>query len=150
MSRPGNSDTAISTGPAARPAAVSASCPHDRRDAWLRSQSDVASAVALPGQPGHGSAAFLRKQLVRIVDGRIHGGCNGVYELICPNCGDHPDVDYSGVPPRLQRLHGLRTLVDSLAAYRKHLGIPWAVGRAVSGPGEATAAQGGLVDDYCS
>ena len=142
ISRPGNSDSATSTGPAARPTAISAPCSHDRRDAWLRSGSDVASAVALPGHPGHGSAAFLRKQLVRIVDGRIHGDCNGVYELICPNCGDHPDVDYSEVPQRLQRLRGLRTLVDGLAAYRKHLGIPWAEGRAVSVPARRRPRKG--------
>jgi hypothetical protein len=136
MSRPGNSDTAISTGPAARPAAVSAPCPHDRRDAWLRSRSDVASAVALPGQPGHGSAAFLRKQLVRIVDGRIHGGCNGVYELICPNCGDSPDLDYLEVPPRLRWLRGPRTLEEGLAAYHGHLGLPWStrIAPEASGP----------------
>ena len=38
----------------------------------------------------------------------------------------------------------LRTLVDGLAEYYKHLGIPWAEGRAGSGPGDATAAQGGV------
>jgi hypothetical protein len=75
------------------------------------------------------------------VDGRIRGGYNSVYELMCPDCGDHPDLDYLEVAPRLQRLRGPRTLAEGLAAYHKHLGIPWAKeGRAVSGPGEATAA----------
>jgi hypothetical protein len=126
MSRSGNSDTATSTGPAAGPAAVSAPRLHDRRDSWLSTGSDVANAVPLAGQPGHGSAAFLRNQPVRIVDGRIHGGYNGVYELICPNCGDDPDLDYLEVGPRLQRLRGPRTLAEGLAAYHKHLGIHWA------------------------
>jgi hypothetical protein len=85
MSRPGDSDTATSTGPAARPAAVSASRPHDRRDSRLSAGSDAANAVPLVGQLGHGRAAFLRIQPVYIVDGCIHGGCNGVYELICPD-----------------------------------------------------------------
>jgi hypothetical protein len=153
MSRPGNSDTATSTGPTARPAAVSAPRPHDRRDSRLRTGYDVADAVPLAGQPGHGSAAFLRNQPVRIVDGSIHGGYNGVYEVICPNCGDDPDLDYSEVAPRLQWLRGPRPIAEGLAAYHQHLGRPWAEkGRAgSSGPGEPTAGQGAvLADDYCS
>jgi hypothetical protein len=153
MSRPGNSDTATSTGPTARPAAVAVPRPHDRRDSWLRTGSGVASAVPLAGQPGHGSAAFLRNQPVRIVDGRIHGGYNGVYELICPNCGDDPDLDYSEVAPRLQWLRGPRPIAEGLAAYHQHLGKPWAEkGRAgSSGPGEPTAGQGAmLANHYCS
>jgi hypothetical protein len=145
MSRPGNSDIAPSTGPAARPAAVFAPPPQDRPDSRLSTGSDAASEVPLTGQSGHGSAAFLRNQPVRSVDDHIHGGYNGVYELICPDCGDYPDLDYSEVVPRLQRLRGPRPIAEGLAAYHKHLGIPWAEeGRAVSGPGEATAGQGGV------
>ena len=126
MSRPGNSDTATSTRPAAGSATVSAPHPHDRHDSWLSTGSDVANAVPLAGQAGHGSAAVLRNQPVSIVDGRIHGGYNGTYELICPNCGDDPDLDYLEVEPRLQRLRGPRTLAEGLAAYHEHLGISWA------------------------
>jgi len=153
MSRSGNSDTATSTGPANRTAAVSAPHRHNRRDSRLQAGSDVADAVPLAGQPGHGSAAFLRNQPARIVDGRIHGGYNGVYELICPNCGDDPDLDYLEVAPRLQGLRGPRPIVEGLAAYHQHLGTPWAEkGRAESsGHGEGTAGQGAvLADDYCS
>jgi hypothetical protein len=124
MSRPGNSDTATSTGPAGRPVAVSAPAPHDRRDPRLSTGSGAANAVPLAGQPGHGSAAILRNQPVRIVDGRMHGGYNGVYELICPNCGDDPDLDYSEVAPGLQWLRGPRPIAEGLAAYYKHLGLP--------------------------
>ena len=46
------------------------------------------------GQPGHGSEAALRSQPVRIVDGRVEGGYTSMYELICPSCGDHPELDY--------------------------------------------------------
>ena len=52
----------------------------------------------LAGQPGHGRMAFLRRQPVRIVDGRIEGGYTSMFDLICPGCGDHPYVDYSEVP----------------------------------------------------
>jgi hypothetical protein len=129
MSRPGNSDTANSTRPAARSAAVYAPSPHDRRDLRLSTGSGVADAVPLAGQPGHGSAACLRIQPARSVDGCIHGGRTGVYELICPDCGDDPGLDYSEVAPRLQWLRGPRSIAGGLAAYHKHLGIRW-TGRA--------------------
>ena len=79
----------------------------------------------LAGQPGHGSTAFLRNQPVRIVDGRFEGGYTGMYELICPSCGDHPHLDYSQVTPPLQWLRGPRRLEAALDAYHKHLGDSW-------------------------
>lgn len=90
----------------------------------------------LAGQPGHGPTAFLRNQPARIVDGRIQGGYNDVYELICPNCGDRPDLDYLEVPPRLRWLRGPRTLEEGLAAYHGHLGLPWSarIAPEASGP----------------
>jgi hypothetical protein len=146
MSSPGNSDTATSTGPASRPAAVSVPHPHDRGDSWLRTGSDVASAVPLAGQPGHGDAAFLRNQPARVVDGPIYDGYNGVYELICPSCGDDPGLDYLEVAPWLQWLRGPRTLEEGLAAYYEHLGLPWAeeAEPEAHGPGEANAGPGGV------
>lgn len=80
------------------------------------------------GQPGHGSTAVLRRQPVRIVDGRFEGGYTDMFELICPSCGDHADLEYAGVPLRLQRLRGPRLLEAALAAYHKHLGLPWPTG----------------------
>ena len=47
-------------------------------------------AVPPAGQPGHGLNARLRRQPVRIVDGRIEGGYTDAFEVICPDCGDHP------------------------------------------------------------
>jgi hypothetical protein len=99
----------------------------------------------LAGQPGHGSTAFLRSQPVHIVDDRLEGGYTGVYELICPGCGDHPHLDYSEVPSRLQWLRGPRPLEGALTAYHKHLGLPWQTrtelerGRFRSGLGEGRA-----------
>jgi len=57
MSRPGNSDTATSTGPASNPAAVSAPRPHDRGDSRPYTGSDAASPVALIGM----AARHLRR-----------------------------------------------------------------------------------------
>ena len=112
------------TGPAVRPADVTAPLPHDRGDPWLRIGPGGADTHPLAGQPGHGRTAFVRRQPARIVDGRFEGGYTGVFELICPGCGDHPYLDYSQVPPRLQWLRGPRPLEAAMAAYDKHLGPP--------------------------
>ena len=64
----------------------------------------------------------MRRQPVRIVDGRFEGGYTGVFEVICPGCGDNPYVDYAEIPPRLQWLRGPRTLEAALEAYDEHLG----------------------------
>jgi hypothetical protein len=121
MSDPGSSDTMTSTGSAARRAAPSTPRPRDRRDPWLRIEPDGAVMLPLAGQPGHGRTAFVRRQPDRIVDGRFEGGYTGLYEVICPGCGDHPYLDFAEIPPRLQRLRGPRPLEAALAAYDKHL-----------------------------
>jgi hypothetical protein len=80
--------------------------------------------VAPPaGQPGHGEfTASLRRQRVR--PGRLEDGYTGAFEVICGDCGDYPDLDYSQVPRRLQRLRGpYNTIKAGLAAYQEHLGL---------------------------
>ena len=91
------------------------------RDPWLRMGPMVGMIFPLPGEPGHGRTAFVRRQPVRIVDGRVEGGYTDVFEFICPGCGDNPYVDYSEVPSRLQWLRGPLTLEAALEAYDKHL-----------------------------
>jgi hypothetical protein len=81
-----------------------------------------ATLVPPAGQPGHGLAATLRRQPVRIVSGRIDGGYTGVFEIICRACGDHRDLDYIEVVPRLQALRGPYPLEAGLAAYERHIG----------------------------
>src|SRR5271169_176933 len=93
-----------------------------RRDPWLRMGSVVGMTFPLGGQPGHGRTAFVRRQPVRIVDGRVEGGYTDVFELICPGCGDNPYVDYADIPSQLQWLRGPLTLEAALEAYDKHLG----------------------------
>jgi hypothetical protein len=109
------------TGPGVRLAFVPALRLKHRRDPWLRMGSVVGMTFPLAGQPGHGRTAFVRRQPVRIVDGRIEGGYTDVFEFICPGCGDNPYVDYSEVPSRFQRLRGPLTLEAALEAYDKHL-----------------------------
>lgn len=124
MSSPGDLDLETGTRPAFRPGAGPAPhSPHHRRDPWLRIGPQGVMTLPLAGQRGHGRMAFLRRQPVRIVGGRAEGGYTSEFELICPSCGDHPFLDYSEVPLRLQRLRGPRTLEAALAAYDEHLGL---------------------------
>jgi hypothetical protein len=51
------------------------------------------------------------------------GGDTGAFELICGQCGDHPYLDYSEIPPWLQQIRGPYTLEAGLAAYEDHLGL---------------------------
>ena len=120
MSSSQTSDITTGTRSAVPSGAVAA--PHHRRDPWLRIERDDPVTLPLAGQPGHGRTAFVRNQPVRIVDGCVEGGYTGLFELVCPGCGDHPYLDYSQVPPRLQWLRGPRRLEAALAAYHKHMG----------------------------
>ncbi len=131
MSSPGDLSTVTSTGPAAAPAPG----PRDRRDRWLGTRSNGVSTLPPAGQPGHGSTAFLRSQPVRIVDGRVEGGYTDVFELICPDCGDHRDLDYSEISWRLQWLRGPHMLEAGLAAYHIHLGLAWQTRTEPEAPG---------------
>ena len=97
--------------------------PHNFRDPWLRMDAETAMALPRAGQPGHGRTASLRRQPVRLTAGRMEGGYTGVFEVICPGCGDHPYLDYSEVSPRLQRIRGPYLLEAGLAAYAEHLGM---------------------------
>ena len=82
------------------------------------------SVVSLPppGQAGHGRTARLRRQPFRLVDGRADGGYTDAFEVICPSCGDNPDLDHSEIPPWLQRLRGPHSLKEGLAVYLEHTG----------------------------
>jgi hypothetical protein len=97
----------------------------DRRlrptDPWLRMDGHGASGVPA-GQPGHGRTASLRRQPVRIVEGRMKGGYTDVFEIICGECGDHPYLDYREISPRLQLIRGPYPLEAGLRAYEEHLG----------------------------
>jgi hypothetical protein len=109
-------------------------------DSWLRIGAQVFLRFPLPGQPGHGRTAFVRRRPVRIVDGRMEGGYTDAYELICPSCGDHPYLDFDDVPAQLQRLRGSYVLAAAVAAYEEHLGLssgPDQAGPEGSGPFDA-------------
>jgi hypothetical protein len=97
----------------------------------LRDVESVLRAVAeLTGMPSgladhHGATAgaVLRRQPVRLVEGRVEGGYTSVFEVICGACGDDPDLDYTEISPRLQRLRGPHPLLDGVTAYEAHLAV---------------------------
>ena len=94
----------------------------------------VAELTGMPLAPvdhnGQTAPSFLRRQPVRIVEGRSEGGYTSVFEVICCDCGDNPYLDYCEVPARLQRLRGPYALREGLAAYEAHLAEDYLTARA--------------------
>lgn len=72
-------------------------------------------------QPALGWTVVLRRQPVRIVEGQPEGGYTDVFELICCQHGDHPDLDYRDISPELQRIRGPYPIAAGIAAYDEHL-----------------------------
>jgi hypothetical protein len=91
---------------------------------------DDAMPLAPVDQSGETARSFLRRQPVRIVEGRIEGGYSSAFEVVCCNCGDNPYLDYSEVSARLQRLRGPYTLREGLTAYKAHLAGDYLTARA--------------------
>ena len=77
--------------------------------------------MATRDQPRHGWTVVLRRQPARIVDGHTEGPCTDLWEIICCDCGDDPDLDYREVAPRLQLVRGPYPLTVGVAAYEQHL-----------------------------
>jgi hypothetical protein len=76
--------------------------------------------VQIHDEPALGWTLVLRRQPVRLVEGRPDSGYTDVYELICCGCGDDPDLDYRDVSPRLQRIRGPYQFSAGIAAYGQH------------------------------
>jgi hypothetical protein len=80
--------------------------------------------VPLAGQLGHGVTSSMRRQPVRIVDGRREGGYRDACAAFCCDRGDHPYWDYSEISGSPQRIRGPHTtMAAALAAYEQHLGL---------------------------
>ena len=80
-------------------------------------------------QPGHGWTTVLRRQPARIVEGQPEGGYTDAFELICCDCGDDPDLDYSEISPRLQQVRGPYPIAAGVAAYERHVELHLQPGR---------------------
>ena len=74
--------------------------------------------------------ASIRRQRVRIVEGRKEGGYRDAFEIVCCDCGDHLYWDYSEISASLQQIRGPDTArAAALAAYDRHLGLTTSRGR---------------------
>src|SRR5579875_1273698 len=78
----------------------------------------AATARSLPGRHW---TLVLRRKPVRLVAGRPEGGYTDVYELVCADCGDDPDLDYREVSPGRRRIRGPYLIAAGVAAYEKHV-----------------------------
>jgi hypothetical protein len=76
--------------------------------------------MASHDETGNGWTLVLRRQPARIVDGQSEGGYTDAFELVCCYCGDHPDLDYRDVAPRLQLVRGPYPIAGGVAAYQRH------------------------------
>ena len=56
-----------------------------------------------------------------MIEGRPEGGYTDLFEIICCDCGDSPDLDYRDVSPVLQRVRGPYPIADGITAYVMHL-----------------------------
>lgn len=73
------------------------------------------------GPRGLNWTTVLRRRPARIVAGEALGGYTDLFEIICCDCGDHPDLDYREVSPELQRIRGPYRFPAAAAAYKQHL-----------------------------
>jgi hypothetical protein len=53
--------------------------------------------------------------------GQPDGGYADVYELICCDCGDDPDLDYRQVSSELRQIRGPYPFAAGIAAYESHV-----------------------------
>lgn len=73
------------------------------------------------GRPGLDWTVVLRRPPAGLVAGEPEGGYTAMFELICCDCGDDPDLDYREVSSEIRRNRGPYPIVTGVAAYEQHL-----------------------------
>ena len=96
----------------------------------LRRAAAKEADMATSDPPESSWTVVLRRQPARLVEGQPEGGYTDVYEIICCDCGDDPDLDYREVSPRLQLVRGPYPIAAGVAAYEQHLKLHEQMGRA--------------------
>lgn len=71
-----------------------------------------------PGSAGRWCCGASRSGSSR---GRAEGGYTDAYELVCCECGDHPDLDFREISPELQQIRGPYQIAVGIAAYQRHV-----------------------------
>jgi hypothetical protein len=72
-------------------------------------------------EPALGWTVVLRRQPIRLIEGRAEGGYTDSYELICCDCGDNPELDYRDVSADLQQIRGPYAISAGISAYGRHV-----------------------------
>jgi hypothetical protein len=123
-------DLAAGWGEAGGPRAASA-----RQRPWIASATRTSTSIMPSGrrslrqgaavqtcnQSALGWTVVLRRRPVRIVEGRVQGGYTDAFEIICSDCGDHPDLDYRDASLELQRIRGPYPIAAGITAYQEHV-----------------------------
>ena len=91
------------------------------RDPRGRVEAGDLMTAPLAGQLGHGVTSSVRRQPVRIVDGRREGGYGDAFEVVCCDCGDRPYWDYSEISLSLQRIRGPYTTIAAALVSRSRV-----------------------------
>jgi len=63
----------------------------------------------------------LRRQRARIAAGQPGGGYTDMFEVICCDCGDNPDLEFRDVSRRLQLIRGPYPMLIGVLAYEEHI-----------------------------
>ena len=85
---------------------------------WSRAEEEA--DMKTRDRLGYNWTLVLRRRPARVVEGRAEGGYTEMFEIICCDCGDAPDLDYREVSPALQRIRGPYTIAAGVAAYETH------------------------------
>ena len=79
--------------------------------------------MATRDQPGVGRTVVLGRPPARIVEGGPEGGYTDMFMVICCDCGDHLDLDYSEVSPELRQVRGPYPIADGISGHVEHAGL---------------------------
>ena len=90
------------------------------RDSAQEATSRKTGAMTIFGHPGIDWTVVLRRRPAHIVAGHVEGGYTDMFEIICCDCGDDPDLDYREVSLALQRIRGPYAIAPGIAAYETH------------------------------
>jgi hypothetical protein len=79
--------------------------------------------MATRDPPGAGWTVLLGRPPARIVEGWPEDGYTDAFKVICCDCGDHLDLDFSEVSPGLRQVRGPYPIADGISGYVEHAGL---------------------------
>jgi anti-anti-sigma factor len=85
-----------------------------------RTMHEEANMQTRDREPGFDWTVVLRRRPAHMMHGHPDGGYTDMFEIICCDCGDDPDLDYREVSLALQRIRGPYAIAPGIAAYETH------------------------------